>query len=249
MQELVFVCKDMFLATLGYTKSSSVVYSILNSTPPESTVATTDQRGKAPCSASVDENVLEDHIKKYNPHVSHYRREHAPNRLYLPHTLTALEMHADFIIDHPDVKCGYHRYLQQIHKMKISFAKLGEEECEVCINYKESNHTSCTDDCIGCKDYARHKELVLQARTSYKEDGNVVDGTKVRSVDLRKVIMLPRMPGVKAAVFTKHIIAFNQTFCPIGEYIKRDPCVCVLCGTRVLLVAKPKRSPRLFAWH
>lgn len=36
------------------------------------------------------------------------------------------------------------------------------------------------------------------------------------SVDLQKVIMLPRMDNFKAAIFTKRVIAFNESFVPIG---------------------------------
>ena len=40
----------------------------------------------------------------------------------------------------------------------------------------------------------------------------------IRSVDLQKVIMLPRMPGVKTAVFTRTITAFHETFASVGEF-------------------------------
>ena len=37
------------------------------------------------------------------------------------------------------------------------------------------------------------------------------------SVDLQKVIMIPRLPGVKSVVFTERIIAYNLTFAPLGD--------------------------------
>lgn len=37
------------------------------------------------------------------------------------------------------------------------------------------------------------------------------------SVDLQKVIMLPRMDGIKKVIFTKRIISFNESFVPMGE--------------------------------
>ena len=37
------------------------------------------------------------------------------------------------------------------------------------------------------------------------------------SVDLEKVIMLPRLPEVKTVVFTKRIVAYNLTFAPLGD--------------------------------
>ena len=42
------------------------------------------------------------------------------------------------------------------------------------------------------------------------------DEYSVRSADLQKVIMLPRMPGVKTAVFTKRIVGFHEKFASIG---------------------------------
>ena len=41
-------------------------------------------------------------------------------------------------------------------------------------------------------------------------------GKVMQAVDMQKVIMLPRMPGVKRAVFTRRIVAFNMTFAPLG---------------------------------
>ena len=39
-------------------------------------------------------------------------------------------------------------------------------------------------------------------------------------VDIHKVIMLPRMPGVKTAVFTKRLVTFCGTFAPLGKFSK-----------------------------
>ena len=38
----------------------------------------------------------------------------------------------------------------------------------------------------------------------------------VYSGDLQKVIMLPVMSGMKKAIFCKRIVAFNETFAPVG---------------------------------
>ena len=39
----------------------------------------------------------------------------------------------------------------------------------------------------------------------------------VVSVDMQKVIMLPRIPGLKVVVFCKRIVIFNETFAPLGK--------------------------------
>ena len=50
----------------------------------------------------------------------------------------------------------------------------------------------------------------------YKEDAaNNYDNDKF-STDLQKVVMLPRMPGIKTVVFMKRITAYNETFAPLG---------------------------------
>lgn len=48
------------------------------------------------------------------------------------------------------------------------------------------------------------------------KEGHISD-TSVRSVDLQKVIMLPRMPGVKTAVFTWRIVACHEIFASVGK--------------------------------
>ena len=37
------------------------------------------------------------------------------------------------------------------------------------------------------------------------------------SLDLQKVRMLPEIPGVKSAVFTRRICAYNESFTPLGH--------------------------------
>lgn len=43
------------------------------------------------------------------------------------------------------------------------------------------------------------------------------------SADLQKVIMLPRMDNFKVAIFTKRVIAFNESFVPIGPRSSTKP--------------------------
>lgn len=49
------------------------------------------------------------------------------------------------------------------------------------------------------------------------------DNTIYYSVDLQKVIMLPRMDQYKAAIFCPRIIAFNESFVPLGAGSKHLP--------------------------
>ena len=61
-----------------------------------------------------------------------------------------------------------------------------------------------------------------EARQGYKSDKTVSEGksnndTIFFSLDLQKVRMLPEIPGVKSAVFTGRICAYNESFSPIGR--------------------------------
>ena len=131
------VCKIMFLRTLGFKDGNDkpLVTAIKSSVLG---FDSGDKRGRhAPKHKLSPEELqfIQDHIRSYNPCISHYRREHAPNRYYLPPELTVVEMHADY-----EDECKkneirsvtYQRYTKEISEMNISFAKTGDERCEVC---------------------------------------------------------------------------------------------------------------------
>jgi len=89
------VCKTFFLCTLGFHETSHKriqkaleVSSPGGSTPPS-------KKGKYIRSTLLKDQITE-HILSYHPQISHYRREHAPHRLYLSNELTVKIMHEDF---------------------------------------------------------------------------------------------------------------------------------------------------------
>ena len=138
--EQVTVCKHMFMSTLGYT-ADKFITTALNTTT-NFGVTAADKRGKhKPKHAMTDaqKETAERHIKSFNPQISHYRREHAPNRLYLPSELSKQEMFEDYlnIEREPDEKpLSYCKYARLVSDLNISFAKLGDEECEMCETHK-----------------------------------------------------------------------------------------------------------------
>lgn len=73
------------------------------------------------------------HIAKYNPTISHYRRAHAPNRLYLPSDLSIKTMYRNYKETH-QTDVTYQFYCRIMKSMKISIVKLGHEECETCVS-------------------------------------------------------------------------------------------------------------------
>ncbi|GFR62101.1 LINE-1 retrotransposable element ORF2 protein [Elysia marginata] len=71
--------------------------------------------------------------------------------------------------------------------------------------------------CDTCKSETDHNHQSEFARKAYKRDqaaslSSQTNTTSYASVDLQKEMMLPRLPGVKSCMFTKRIIAFNETF-------------------------------------
>ena len=149
------VCQKMFLSTLGY-RTDKVLRNLQKSTG-ECDVISPDQRGRHVPKHKIsvdDEQFLKHDIMKYKPNISHYRREHAPNRLYLSSELTVNEMYTDYkrcVTEVGQKILSYVSYWRQIKQMNISFAKLGVEECELCdefkihINEKESPVADSTE--------------------------------------------------------------------------------------------------------
>lgn len=97
------VCKVFFLTTLGFEGNNDfVVKSALTNGEPITMQPNPDGRGKATDAGKiVRHDLIKKHIESFNPNVSHYRREHAPNRRYLPDTLTISEMHKDLVETNP----------------------------------------------------------------------------------------------------------------------------------------------------
>ncbi|CAH2088926.1 unnamed protein product [Euphydryas editha] len=215
------VCKTFFLTTLGYHKNNDRrVLDILKKLPE----AQGDRRGKHDNSKKFDRETIKQHIESFKPAIAHYRRAHAPNRRYLPSDLNATMMHADFIEKNPNFKVSYDLYRKFLKKdMNISFAQLGNEECEQCEIFKlHQNSCKDTEHCTDCATYQIHREKYEKARTYYQQD--VTQSVKQSesskcyySADLQKVIMLPRLDMFKVVMFCPRIIAFNESFVPLGS--------------------------------
>ena len=45
-----------------------------------------------------------DHIQKFRPCISHYRRAHAPYRLYISPEFSITSMYQDFCTEHPNAR-------------------------------------------------------------------------------------------------------------------------------------------------
>ncbi|XP_039288678.1 uncharacterized protein LOC111055158 isoform X2 [Nilaparvata lugens] len=237
--ESMQVCKTFFITTLGYKKNNdTAVFNVLNQ-PLDVITPKPDRRGKHSPHNKIDRSVIEKHILKFNPCVHHYRREHAPERRYLPTDINIRVMHNDFIETHKNLNCSYELYRNVISEMKISFVKLGHEECERCETFQKHDvsHAKEPDEknCLVCQNYSLHKKKYEQARKSYNESATFCKSIEytettvvVYSMDLQKVLMLPQIEQFKECLFTRRIIALNESFVPVGcQQAQIQPIACI----------------------
>ena len=94
-------------------------------------------------------------------------------------------------------------------------AGLEEELKKVVLNDILVKITS--NDCQQCDDLVRHMNRVKVSRTQYRKDADSDPecNSFYLSGDMQKVIMLPRLPGVKTVVFTRRITLYHETFAPL----------------------------------
>lgn len=137
--ETFLVCQKFFLHTLGHTqdqvikswfvsmqagaKASAADPEVelnqndLNATNQTCLVSQKDARGKHPSSKKINRQVLIDHIKSFNPSLSHFRGEHTPFVRYLPCNVTASFMHKHYKDNFPEIPCSYEVYRKTIREI------------------------------------------------------------------------------------------------------------------------------------
>ncbi|KAK5906851.1 hypothetical protein CesoFtcFv8_004759 [Champsocephalus esox] len=153
-------------------------------------------------------------------------------RRYLPSDISMKLIYADSI--EKDNKCSYESYRQAVKSLNISFTKLGEEQCESCLlqeqHVKADHQGEAAVNCPQCEKWQIHKDSATGSRLHYQSDAEQdwPEDTSTRSVDLQKVIMLPRMPGVKSAVFTRRIVAYHETFASVGKKTNKKNTISVV---------------------
>ena len=130
------VCQKFYLNTLGYTSDKKII-STFKTTNRSDLFTPQSTRGKhRPKNKKSDEvnKMVEEHINSFHPSISHYRRKHAPFRLYLSPDLNIALMYDDFNSKNPRL-VSREFYRQKIKKMNISFVVLGKK------NVKCASHT------------------------------------------------------------------------------------------------------------
>lgn len=75
---------------------------------------------------------IRDHIRYFNLSISHYRREHESERLYLQTDIKTTLIFNDYSEKNPNRNISCELYTKEIINMNISFAVLVHEECCHC---------------------------------------------------------------------------------------------------------------------
>ena len=72
--------------------------------------------------------------------------------------------------------------------------------------------------CNACEVQGVHLERADICRKEYRLDveRNMREYDHIFSMDMQKVMMLPHLPGIKTALFTRRILFINQTIAPVG---------------------------------
>lgn len=160
-----------------------------------SIAAKVDQRVFNKRKPLIDREVIKQHIESFKPQISHYRREHAPLKRYLPSDITIQFMYNHFLKKYPNIKFSYYLYREEVAKQNISFTKLGNEECWSCEIFSQHEKTTShrkTDpdsNCDDCNLWTQHRKKYRRAREEYQNDGHTNSQEKTLTVtaDLQKV--------------------------------------------------------------
>lgn len=143
-------------------------------------------------------------------------------------------MHKDFKIKYEsNISYGYYRQYVS-NTLNILYAQLGHEECEDC----EAQSVHCKalhggnaekEHCRVCQKWVKHYDNYRSARKAYQNDKKKEWQAReiCLSVDLQKVIMLPRMETFQSVCFTRRLVAFNETFVPVAGQKNKKPFAAV----------------------
>lgn len=202
--ESLKVCKVFLLGTLGFKKENDRILKNVRNEDVALLKPQSDKRGHA-SSKKIDRTTIIDHINSFGPRIAHYRREHAPDRKYLPSDISITYMYKDFKNKYGD-NFSYELYRTVVADLNISFANLGHEECWTCEEYRihksfenhDGNENNST--CDVCATYSAHKIKATEAREEYKIDAKKPRSSEeiIVSADLQKVRF--NMINIKIAI-------------------------------------------------
>lgn len=215
------VCKTMFLRTLGLKTDGMTTEFIAAKTKQGSNLheLITDRRGKSETGRKRDSVSIKDHINSFNPQISHYNRENAPNRRYLEPHLTIKDMCDDYNSKYEPV--DYITYYREFKIENIAFGIPKQDACELCMKWdthlKEAGAEHIREDCEHCIAVTAHNDRRRTARQHYQDDTtNDDDNTALFTADMQKIILLPKME-TKEHFFVSRLVVFNETFASVKQ--------------------------------
>ena len=106
--EKITVFQKMFLSTLGLT-TDKTVQTILDKSEGSRTIS--DKRGKRIPGNKISDDISDNvnsHMLSFNPSISHYRKEDAPNKLYISREFNVSMMQQDFRNSNQDIRFTTH---------------------------------------------------------------------------------------------------------------------------------------------
>ena len=111
------MCQNFFLKTLGY-KSHKLIQTICSKSENGDLPSPVRQGKSVPPNKSEDGKLkdIDAHSMSYDPSISHYRRSHAPNRLYLGSELSISQMYRNYL--ESGGKGSYDIYRRQVNVKK-----------------------------------------------------------------------------------------------------------------------------------
>ena len=105
-------------------------------------------------------------------------------------------------------------------KEKEQLGERNDQTREDGDEHQKDTDSEGENGCSACETHQLHLVRANQSRTLYRADVALNnDPTKpIFSMDMQKVLMLPHLPGLKSALFTRRIILINQSIVPVGKF-------------------------------
>nr|CAH7712410.1 unnamed protein product [Callosobruchus chinensis] len=94
----------------------------------------------------------------------------------------------------------------------LGYRKSNDKIIEIIMEKRNKN-------CNTCENWRTHIKKAELARVNYRIDAEkpASEDEVIFSVDLQKVIMLPRCEMFKSVIFTGRLVAYNESFVPVGS--------------------------------
>lgn len=140
--------------------------------------------------------LIEDHIASFKCKESHYARTDAPNRKYLPSTLTVTKMHQLFCESHPHVSVSYNAYYKVFKSnFNIGFGQPRTDVCSTCFKFDQVIN-SPTESANARASASEQKQAHVMIADRFYQALNEPqpEGTVTVCFDLMQTQELPKSP-------------------------------------------------------